>query len=412
MSTDDQTPKTPDFSDPVKSGQGLPPVEQTVAASDDPNRTTIDGVHPQVPDIDPDSIGRGEGVGQAKEVEGLSQNQIVFRRLVRHRGALFGMITLAVVTLLSIITMGLGPIPGLWKYQDYLAARPIENGGAPTVSFVPFSIGNHPFGQDSIGRDYFAEVMKGIQTTLLVMFVIGLVVLIIGVAVGSLAGYYGKVADTALMRVTDLFITLPVLVLGAVLGKMLSTIPAKYNWTPDQQLALRYQMPLLLGLALGAILWPTLARLTRSEFMSLREREFVESARVAGASDWRIITKHMLPNAVGVIIVNTTLVMSSAVNLEAALSFLGFGIREPVVSLGALISDNQGAFSTRPWLFWWPGLFIILIALSVNFIGDGLRDAFDPRTRRIPSATQMRRAEAELQAVSRTHSVANQSGAN
>ena len=136
------------------------------------------------------------------------------------------------------------------------------------------------------------------------------------------------------------------------------------------------------AVVLGLILWPALARLTRSEFLSLREREFVDSARVAGASDWRIITKHILPNAIGVVIVNTTLLMSSAVTLEAALSFLNFGIKRPNISLGLLISDYQGAFATRPWLFWWPGLFIILIALSVNFIGDGLRDAFDPKMKR------------------------------
>ena len=156
-------------------------------------------------------------------------------------------------------------------------------------------------------------------------------------------------------------------------------------------------MPLLLAIFLGLILWPGLARLVRSEFLTLREREFVDAARVSGASDWRIITKHVLPNAIGVIIVNTTLMMSAAVVLEAALSFLGFGVTEPNVSLGKLISDYQAAFITRPWLFWWPGLFIILIALSVNFIGDGLRDAFDPRTKKIPSQRQMDKAAALLE---------------
>ncbi|HEX5771197.1 MAG TPA: ABC transporter permease, partial [Nocardioidaceae bacterium] len=136
--------------------------------------------------------------------------------------------------------------------------------------------------------------------------------------------------------------------------------------------------------------------LVRGDFLSLREREFVDAARVAGASNFRIIRKHMLPNAMGVIIVNTTLLMSAAVLLETSLSYLGFGIRNPDVSLGTMISQYQSAFGTRPWLFWWPGLFIIIIALSINFIGDGLRDAFDPRQRRIPSARRMRRAlEAE-----------------
>ena len=173
------------------------------------------------------------------------------------------------------------------------------------------------------------------------------------------------------MRITDLFITFPIIVIGAVLGKLAGGGGA-----------------FLLALALGAIIWTTLARLVRGEFLTLREREFVDAAKVAGASSFRIMRKHMMPNAMGVIIVNTTLLTSTAVLLETALSYLGFGIKSPDVSLGTMISEYQSAFSTRPWLFWWPGLFIILIALSVNFIGDGLRDAFDPRQKRIPSAAQ------------------------
>jgi peptide/nickel transport system permease protein len=122
--------------------------------------------------------------------------------------------------------------------------------------------------------------------------------------------------------------------------------------------------------------------LVRGEFLTLREREFVDAARVAGASNRRIIFKHILPNAVGVIIVSVTLLMSGAILLETALSYLGFGVVAPDVSLGVLISRYQEAFSTRPWLFWYPGIFIVAIALSINFIGDGLRDAFDPRQRR------------------------------
>ena len=137
----------------------------------------------------------------------------------------------------------------------------------------------------------------------------------------------------------------------------------------------------LLGIFLGLFAWTGLARLVRGEFLTLREREFVDAARVAGASNRRIIFKHILPNAVGVIIVSVTLLMSGAILLETALSYLGFGVVFPDVSLGLLISQYQDAFQTRPWLFWWPGL-IITIALSINFIGDGLRDAFDPRQKR------------------------------
>lgn len=347
-----------------------------------------------------DAYGRGEGVGEGKEVQGLSQGRIVLRRFIRHRGAIFGLITLGLVILLSVFSMGVGPIPGLWRDQD-MRSGDVVNGGQPTleipfISGSGFSVGMFPFGQDSLGRDYFAQVMTGVQTSLFVAFVLGAVALVIGVTIGSLAGYYRGWVDMALMRLTDLVITLPVIVLGAVLGSLISKLPLRLNAGPEVAAWLRDNMPLLLAVALGCVLWTGLARLVRSEFLTLREREFVDSARVAGASDWRIITKHMLPNAVGVIVVNITLMMSSAVTLEAALSFVGFGIQAPAVSLGRLISENQGAFSTRPWLFWWPGLFIILIALSINFIGDGLRDAFDPRTKRIPSSRAMKKAEAQM----------------
>ncbi len=182
------------------------------------------------------------------------------------------------------------------------------------------------------------------------------------------------------MRATDLVITVPTLVIGAVIGKLAGGVSAA-----------------VLAVALGLILWTSLARLVRGEFLTLREREFVDAAKVAGASTPRIIFKHILPNAVGVIIVSTTLLMSQAILLETALSYIGFGITPPEVSLGRLISEYQSAFATRPWLFWWPGLFIVLIALSINFIGDGLRDAFDPRQKRVPSVRKMERAEAKLE---------------
>jgi len=137
-----------------------------------------------------------------------------------------------------------------------------------------------------------------------------------------------------------------------------------------------------LALLLGFFAWMGLARFVRSEFLSLREREFVDAARVAGASNRRIIFKHILPNSIGVIIVSGTLLMSGAILAESALSYLGFGVKPPDVSLGLLISQYQDTFTISPWLFWWPGALIVTIALCVNFIGDGLRDAFDPRQRR------------------------------
>ena len=136
-------------------------------------------------------------------------------------------------------------------------------------------------------------------------------------------------------------------------------------------------------LAWGLVTWTGLARLVRGEFLSLREKEFVEAARAMGAGSARIIFRHILPNVLGVIIVSATLAIASAILLETAISYLGFGVKAPDTSLGALISEYESAFLTRPWLFWWPGMFIIAIALAVNFIGDGLRDAYDPRQQRV-----------------------------
>jgi ABC-type dipeptide/oligopeptide/nickel transport system permease subunit len=321
---------------------------------------------------------KAENAIELKEVEGLSQGRIVLRRFLRHRGAMVASFFLVAIVLLAATSIGWGPIPGWWKWGPNDIAPVVNPGGSPTMSFDGgITIGDHPFGQDNIGQDVFARVMRGTQQSLLVMVVIGLLATTIGIVIGSVAGFLRGRVDNIVMRFTDMVITIPVIMIGAILGA----------WVGKAS-------PLLLALALSMVTWTSMSRLVRAEFLSLREREFVDAARVAGASNVRIMFKHMLPNAVGVIIVNTTLLMASAILLETALSYLGFGIRYPDVSLGTLISDYQTAFATRPWLFWWPGLFIVSIALCVNFIGDGLRDAFDPRQRRIPSKRAMDRAAA------------------
>jgi len=330
-----------------------------------------------------------ENAIELKEVEGLSQGRIVLRRFLRHRGAMISAIVLTAVVLLVTTSIGWGPIPGWWKW-GYRDISPIINaGGAPTMGFHDgsFSFGEHPFGQDNIGHDGFALVMRGTQQSLTVMFVIGLLSTVIGVLVGSLAGFFRGRLDDLLMRFTDMIITIPVIMIGAILGVL---VGGANPWS--------------LAIALSLVSWTNMARLVRGQFLTLREREFVDAARVAGASNGRIMFKHILPNAVGVIIVNATLLMASAILLETALSYLGFGINSPEVSLGQLINEYQTAFATRPWLFWWPGLFIVTIALCVNFIGDGLRDAFDPRQRRIPTARALakadsRRAKADAKAL-------------
>lgn len=326
---------------------------------------------------------------ESRETEGLSQGAIVRRKFFGHKGAMAGLFVLAGIAVFAYSAQGVGPIPGWWIHNHTSSGPVVNPGGAPTWSFAnPFAFGEHPFGQDDIGRDNFARVMKGVQISLMVMAIIGLVALVLGTVIGALAGYYRGRLDAFLMRVTDGFIILPTIVVGSILGKLVSGP----NFSLFGLSSATYMAPAL-AVVLGAILWTSLARLVRGEFLALREREFVDSARVAGAGDFRIIVKHMLPNTMGVIIVNTTLLMSQAIVLEAALSFLGFGIRAPQVSLGQLINEYQSAFASRPWLFWWAGLFIILIALCVNFIGDGLRDAFDPRMKTVPSLRKMNRAE-------------------
>ncbi|MDF2046835.1 ABC transporter permease [Microbacterium sp. Kw_RZR3] len=295
---------------------------------------------------------------------GVSQGRLILRRFLSNKVAVVSGILFILVAVFSVSAIGLGPIPGWWKY-DYTTLNPQNDGGAPTLSIWPFSVGEHPFGQDRIGIDYFAMTMRGIQNSILVMIVISFVGTAVGTVIGALAGYYRGWVDSVLMRITDVFIVIPIIVIGAVVGRAtggLGVIP--------------------LAFFLAMISWTTIARLVRAEFLTLREREFVEAARVAGASDARIIFKHILPNAIGVVIVAATLLAASAILLETALSYLQLGVRPPDVSLGLIISDNQSAFQTRPWLFWWPAVFIVLLAVLVNFVGDGLRDAFDPRQKR------------------------------
>ncbi|MEK6343059.1 MULTISPECIES: ABC transporter permease subunit [Curtobacterium] len=317
--------------------------------------STIQGGAPLEP-----NIGDGTDVGLTPDSHekrvGESQGRIILRRFLANKLAVIALIVYLLVLVFAVSAVGLGPIPGWWHYS-YKALEDLQNGGAPTA--------DHPFGQDRIGKDYFALTMRGIQNSVLVMIVIGLFATFIGVVIGAIAGYFRGTVDAVLMRITDIFIVIPAIVIGAVVGKTANGLGA---WG--------------LALLLGLVSWMVIARLVRAEFLSLREREFVEAARVAGASDARIIFRHILPNAIGVIIVSATLLIASAILLETALSYLGYGIKAPDSSLGLLISQNQSAFQTRPYLFWWPATFIVLLALCVNFIGDGLRDAFDPRSKR------------------------------
>ena len=313
---------------------------------------------------------------EQREVAGLSQGQIVRRRFLRHKIAMVALIVLVLIVVLAVTSVGAGPIPGWYQWQHTDLIPPVPEGQeGPTMSIVPEFLGgeglkwgDHPFGVDNQnGKDLFAMTMRGIQVTLVVILVLALLSVTLGVMIGALSGYFGGWLDSILMRITDVILILPLLVIVAVAA---FSFGASGLWS--------------VALALGLFSWTGLARLVRAEFLALREREFVDAARVAGASPTRIIFKHILPNSVGTIVVATTLLMGAGILTEAALSFIGFGIQAPNVSLGALASDYASAFGTRSWLFVFPGVAIVVIVLCLQFIGDGLRDAFDPRQKRIP----------------------------
>jgi ABC-type dipeptide/oligopeptide/nickel transport system permease subunit len=308
--------------------------------------------------IEPDDLAEREFT-----VESRTQRQMVVRRFFRHRLAMASLTVLVAVVLLSYVGLW------LWKYPPDQSGI-LENGGRPTLDLIPWldgdglALGEHPFGQDNIGRDYFAVTLRGAQQSLLIAGLAGLIATFIGTVIGGLAGYYRGWVDSALMRFVDVLFTIPLLLVAAVLSRRFDT--DSFIW-----------MAMIIALAS----WLTTARVIRAEFLSLREKEFVEAARAMGASNTRIMWKHILPNVVGSVIVLGTLLISAAILVETALAFLGFG--SGTTSLGKQVSEYQTAFNTRPWLFWWPGLFIVTIALSINFIGDGLRDAFDPRQTRV-----------------------------
>ncbi len=312
---------------------------------------------------------------EQREVAGLSQGQIARKRFFRHKLAMIGLAVLIGIIILSVTSIGAGPIPGWYEYSYTELIPPVRGDDGPTMSIVPEFLGgggvhwgDHPFGvDDERGKDLFAMTMRGVQVSLVVILVLAVLSVTIGVLIGAVCGYFGGWLDMILMRVTDVILILPLLVIVAVASFSL-------GWSGLWSVAL----------VLGMFSWTGLARLVRAEFLALREREFVDAARVAGASPWRIIFKHILPNTLGTIIVSTTLLMGGGILTEAALSFVGFGIQLPNISLGSLVNDYDNAFHARPWLFVFPGLFIILIVLSLQFIGDGLRDAFDPRQKRIP----------------------------
>jgi ABC-type dipeptide/oligopeptide/nickel transport system permease subunit len=297
-------------------------------------------------------VGLDSAVVAGLEIKARSQWDYARRRFLRHRLAMLGLVGLVIIF-------------GAGIFANYVAPYNPAEIDLNNLLHAPTTTAHHYFGTDNIGRDYFSRVVWGIRTSEEVGVFVAVVSSFIGLFVGAIAGYYGGWIDNILMRITDLVLTLPAL---AILLTASALLGAGSQWR--------------VSLILTLFFWTGLARVVRGIFLSLREKEYVEAAKASGAGDARIMFRHILPNTLGPVIVNGTLAVATAILTEAALSFLGFGIKPPTPSLGVLVSDAQ----TNPqqwWLTVFPGLTIVAIVLCVNFMGDGLRDALDPTQRRI-----------------------------
>jgi peptide/nickel transport system permease protein len=271
-------------------------------------------------------------------------------RFFRHRLAVAGLIGLVIIFGAGIFAGQVAPYGYFQIDLTHLLQPPSST---------------HYFGTDGLGRDEFSRVIWGIRTSMEVGVFVAVVSTFIGLVIGAVAGYYGGWMDNLLMRITDLVLTLPLLVILLTAATLLGQ---GNQWR--------------VSIILVLFFWTGIARVVRGIFLSLREKEYVEAAKASGAGDARLMFRHMLPNTLGPVVVNATLAVGTAILIEAALSFLGFGIKPPTPSLGGLVNDAQ-QYSQQWWLTVFPGLTIVLIVLCVNFVGDGLRDALDPQQRRM-----------------------------
>lgn len=292
----------------------------------------------------------------------LSPGKLVWLRFRRHKMALAGIAILLVILL--YITVG-----SIFMPESY------ANFNNTKIKLQPPSL-DHPFGTDSVGRDLMARTISGGQISLVIGVSAMLVALMLGTLVGAIAGYYGGIVDSILMRFTEAVFNIPQLFLLIVVGKFfamdINTIEL-FGRTFSGSV-------LVIIMIIGLTSWTYLARIVRAQFLSLKERDYIQAARAIGAQNGPIIFRHILPNSLAPIIVAATLGVASAILAEAYVSFLGLGVQAPTASWGNLLVSSYDRLQTAPWLWIFPGLLITLTVLAINFVGDGLRDALDPRT--------------------------------
>jgi oligopeptide transport system permease protein len=287
-----------------------------------------------------------------REVRGRSLWDDARRRLLANGAAVASLILLSIIVVLALFGHLLSP----WNYADIDWASVGENIG-PTLK------GSHYFGIDANGRDVFVRTLKGAQVSLAVGIVATFVSLTIGIFYGALAGFTGGRIDELMMRFVDILYSMPyiffVIILMVVFGR---------NF-------------ILIFVAIGAVEWLTMARIVRGQTLSIRQKEYIEAARAAGVSGGTIIRRHVVPNVIGPVIVYVTLTIPAIILAESFLSFLGLGVQEPLTSWGRLISEGAQEMETSPWLLVFPAVFMAVTLFCFNFIGDGLRDALDPKDR-------------------------------
>jgi len=293
----------------------------------------------------------------------LPLSQLTWRRFVRHKMAIFGLIVLSMLVFYSF--------GGGFFVSEAYANK------TNTSLRLDAPVAAHPFGTDTVGRDILARTMYGGQISILIGLTAASVEVLLGILIGAIAGYYGGWIDNILMRFTEAMLNIPQILLLIIMAKFFSS-----NVPNIQLLGRTYSgSVVVIILIIGLTSWPYLARIVRAEFLSIKEREFILAARATGTPTWEIIFKHILPNCIAPIVVSATLGVANAISLEAYISFLGMGVRAPTATWGNMLEGAYNYIETAYWLWFFPGILIVLIVLSINFLGDGLRDALDPRSR-------------------------------